>query len=263
MAIEQHMPANRIFGFKIIELREGFAKIHVPFKEDFIGDFIQGVWHGGIIASMADTAAGIAAHKHRFAISGMHFYGSYSTTKIHLIAHVKPRSATVIATIHLSSFATAIHDIGTCCTLIHAVDIRLVVARISRITEHLNWPNQRPIAGTLAALLSLVSSIQAMVLLRSRLHYAAICFHVGHHLSFPSLVILRVIALGKRMTAVIRFEQAIYLPHVWRLAIHGLRPCWQCGNFAFTRTIHTLRPSACGKERKTKNENELFHWRAA
>ncbi len=61
MAIEQHMPANRIFGFKIIELREGFAKIHVPFKEDFIGDFIQGVWHGGIIASMADTAAGIAA----------------------------------------------------------------------------------------------------------------------------------------------------------------------------------------------------------
>ena len=61
MAIEQHMPANRIFGFKIIELREGFAKIHVPFKEDFIGDFIQGLWHGGIIASMADTAAGIAA----------------------------------------------------------------------------------------------------------------------------------------------------------------------------------------------------------
>ena len=61
MAIEQHMPANRIFGFKIIELREGFAKIHVPFREDFIGDFIQGLWHGGIIASMADTAAGIAA----------------------------------------------------------------------------------------------------------------------------------------------------------------------------------------------------------
>lgn len=61
MAIEQHMPANRIFGFKIIELKEGFAKIHVPFKEDFIGDFLQGLWHGGIIASVADSAAGIAA----------------------------------------------------------------------------------------------------------------------------------------------------------------------------------------------------------
>ncbi|MCF8461000.1 MAG: PaaI family thioesterase [Flavobacteriales bacterium] len=61
MAIEQHMPANRIFGFEIIELKNGFAKIHVPFKEDFIGDFIQGLWHGGIIASIADSAAGIAA----------------------------------------------------------------------------------------------------------------------------------------------------------------------------------------------------------
>jgi len=61
MAIEQHMPANRIFGFEIVELKEGFAKIHVPFKEDFIGDFIQGLWHGGIIASIADSAAGIAA----------------------------------------------------------------------------------------------------------------------------------------------------------------------------------------------------------
>ncbi|MBI1285982.1 MAG: hotdog fold thioesterase [Flavobacteriales bacterium] len=61
MAIEQHMPANRIFGFRILELKEGFAKIHVPFKEEFIGDFLQGLWHGGIIASVADSAAGIAA----------------------------------------------------------------------------------------------------------------------------------------------------------------------------------------------------------
>jgi uncharacterized protein (TIGR00369 family) len=61
LAIEQHMPANRIFGFKIVDLKEGFAKIHVPFKEDFISDFLQGLWHGGIIASVADSAAGIAA----------------------------------------------------------------------------------------------------------------------------------------------------------------------------------------------------------
>ena len=32
MAIEQNMPANKIFGFKIQEIREGYAKIHVPFK---------------------------------------------------------------------------------------------------------------------------------------------------------------------------------------------------------------------------------------
>jgi uncharacterized protein (TIGR00369 family) len=61
MAIEQNMPANKIFGFEIQEIREDYAKIHVPFKEEFIGDFIHGLWHGGIIASIADSAAGIAA----------------------------------------------------------------------------------------------------------------------------------------------------------------------------------------------------------
>lgn len=60
-AIEEHMPANKIFGFEIIELKEGYAKVHVPFKDEFIGDFIQGLWHGGIVASIADSAAGIAA----------------------------------------------------------------------------------------------------------------------------------------------------------------------------------------------------------
>ncbi|MFT5902451.1 MAG: hypothetical protein ACI9LA_001666 [Bacteroidia bacterium] len=42
-------------------MKEGYAKIHVPFKEEFIGDFVHGLWHGGIIASIADSAAGIAA----------------------------------------------------------------------------------------------------------------------------------------------------------------------------------------------------------
>lgn len=59
--IEQHMPANKIFGFEIVDIKEGYAKVHVPFKEEFIGDFIHGIWHGGIIASIADSAAGIAA----------------------------------------------------------------------------------------------------------------------------------------------------------------------------------------------------------
>lgn len=63
--IEDHVPANKIFGMKIIELKDGYAKIHTPFKEEFIGDFVQGLWHGGIVASIADTAAGIAASTQR------------------------------------------------------------------------------------------------------------------------------------------------------------------------------------------------------
>ncbi len=59
--IENQMPANKLLGLKILELKNGFTKIHIPFKEEFIGDFVQKRWHGGFQASIADTAAGIAA----------------------------------------------------------------------------------------------------------------------------------------------------------------------------------------------------------
>jgi uncharacterized protein (TIGR00369 family) len=59
-AIEDFMPANKILGIKVLEIKSGYAHIHVPFKEEFVGDFIQGRWHGGILASVADTAGGIA-----------------------------------------------------------------------------------------------------------------------------------------------------------------------------------------------------------
>lgn len=59
-AIENLMPANKILGLEIVDLEEGYAFIHIPFKEEFIGDFIQGRWHGGILAAIADTAGGIA-----------------------------------------------------------------------------------------------------------------------------------------------------------------------------------------------------------
>ena len=60
-AFENQMPANKYLGLKILELKEGFAKIHIPFKEEFIGDFLQKRWHGGIQASIADSAGGIVA----------------------------------------------------------------------------------------------------------------------------------------------------------------------------------------------------------
>jgi len=60
-AIENQMPANKLLGLKILKLEEGYTKIYIPFKEDFIGDFIQKRWHGGIQACIADTAGGIAA----------------------------------------------------------------------------------------------------------------------------------------------------------------------------------------------------------
>lgn len=58
--VETVMPANRILGMQVVEIKPGYTLIRVPFKEDFIGDFLQQRWHGGFLASIADTAGGIA-----------------------------------------------------------------------------------------------------------------------------------------------------------------------------------------------------------
>lgn len=58
---ENKMPVNKFLGLIVLELETGFTKIHIPFKEEFIGDFRQNRWHGGIQASIADSAGGIAA----------------------------------------------------------------------------------------------------------------------------------------------------------------------------------------------------------
>jgi len=67
--IENEMPANKLLRLKILDLEEGFTKIHIPFRDEFIGDFIQHRWHGGIQASIADTAGGIAAMTTTIAIA--------------------------------------------------------------------------------------------------------------------------------------------------------------------------------------------------
>jgi len=58
--IENKMPVNKLFGLEVVEIDVGYVKLHVPFKEEFIGDALQKLWHGGILAGIADTAGGIA-----------------------------------------------------------------------------------------------------------------------------------------------------------------------------------------------------------
>lgn len=62
MAIRQFldmMPSNKIFGLEILEFNAESLLLKVPFKEEFIGDFAQRRWHGGILASIADSAGGM------------------------------------------------------------------------------------------------------------------------------------------------------------------------------------------------------------
>ena len=57
---ENQIPANKLLGLKIVSITEGKVAIYVPFKNEFIGDYRQGFWHGGILAAVADAAGGVA-----------------------------------------------------------------------------------------------------------------------------------------------------------------------------------------------------------
>ena len=57
---ENQIPANNMFGMKVLSISVGKVEVFVPFKAEFIGDYRQGFWHGGILASIADAAGGLA-----------------------------------------------------------------------------------------------------------------------------------------------------------------------------------------------------------
>ncbi len=58
--VEEHLPFNRFLGIKCAELRPGFARLELPFREEFIGDPLRRALHGGLLGTLADTAGGIA-----------------------------------------------------------------------------------------------------------------------------------------------------------------------------------------------------------
>ena len=59
----QHvMPVNKMLGMIIEKLEEGYVEIHLPFQTKFVGDFQKGLYHGGVLASVADTAGGLVAY---------------------------------------------------------------------------------------------------------------------------------------------------------------------------------------------------------
>ncbi len=57
---ENQIPANKMLGMKVLNISVGKVEVFVPFRDEFIGDYRQGFWHGGILASVADAAGGLA-----------------------------------------------------------------------------------------------------------------------------------------------------------------------------------------------------------
>jgi len=58
--IEELIPIHKFLGVELLEIRKGYTKVKVPFREEVIGDFRRRRWHGGIIATIMDSVGGIA-----------------------------------------------------------------------------------------------------------------------------------------------------------------------------------------------------------
>jgi uncharacterized protein (TIGR00369 family) len=58
--MEGWIPFNKFLGMKVVEIRKSFARIELPFREEFIGDPVRRALHGGVLSTLADTAGGLA-----------------------------------------------------------------------------------------------------------------------------------------------------------------------------------------------------------
>jgi uncharacterized protein (TIGR00369 family) len=58
--MEQNIPFNKVLGLSVSELREGFCRMEIPFREELIGDPFRPALHGGVLSALADTCGGAA-----------------------------------------------------------------------------------------------------------------------------------------------------------------------------------------------------------
>ena len=62
--IEELIPIHKFLGLELLELKKGYVRVRVPFREEVIGDIRKRRWHGGIIATIMDSVGAIAGGTH-------------------------------------------------------------------------------------------------------------------------------------------------------------------------------------------------------
>ncbi len=58
--MEELIPFNRHLGVRLAALRPGFARLELPFREEFVGNPLSRVLHGGVISALIDNCGGAA-----------------------------------------------------------------------------------------------------------------------------------------------------------------------------------------------------------
>lgn len=55
-----HSPFHVFLGLKVERTREGYARLRLPFRPEFVGDPRRPALHGGILSTLVDACGGIA-----------------------------------------------------------------------------------------------------------------------------------------------------------------------------------------------------------
>ena len=58
---EQKIPFNKVLGLKIESLKLEDVRVKFEMKDAFIGNYVQGILHGGVISAVLDTTGGLTA----------------------------------------------------------------------------------------------------------------------------------------------------------------------------------------------------------
>lgn len=59
--IEEAIPFNVFLGLRLEQVKKGFARMVLPYREVFLGDVRRPALHGGILSTLIDTCGGVAA----------------------------------------------------------------------------------------------------------------------------------------------------------------------------------------------------------
>ena len=58
--LEDFIPFNKFLGIRVAAMRDGFVRLELPFRAEFIGDARRNALHGGVISTLSDTCGGFA-----------------------------------------------------------------------------------------------------------------------------------------------------------------------------------------------------------
>ncbi len=58
---EERIPFNRILGMRVESLGLDHARVRIDMRDDLVGNYIQGILHGGVISAVLDATGGMLA----------------------------------------------------------------------------------------------------------------------------------------------------------------------------------------------------------